>query len=392
MGQVRLLIIKDIMQKRITFFGNILMCFTFLVNCSTTQNDTKSADSSFAEVETYLQSLIDTAAIPGITIAITNAQDIVYTKGFGVTNTATKEKLEPKHIFHVASVSKTFTATAVMQLSEKGRLDINKPLITYLPYFKLKDERYKTITIKQMLNHTSGIPDVEDYEWEKAVSDQGAAERYTRSLAEKSLVSNPGSEFHYSNMAFDIMADLISKVSGLSFEKYVKENVLIPLEMNESSFYAPEIKKALRTSPHTGKPPKVSSIYPYNRMHAPSSTLNTNVLELSHWAIAFLNNGKFKRTRIVSDSTYLMMTTPTFTIDDERKQSIGLSWFMYPYLGMTNYEHGGADLGYRSMLTLIPEKKIGIIILSNTEEISLQEVRNKVRDILLSKYDERTTE
>jgi len=355
-----------------------------MISCSSSKKVMKTETKPFGEIETFLQSLIDTAGIPGIAIAITNGQDIVYTKGFVVTNVDTKKKLEPKHIFHIASISKTFTATAVMQLYEKGKLDINKPLITYLPYFRLKDQRYKIITIKQMLNHTSGMPDVNDYEWEKAISDEGAAERYTRSLIDSSLISDPGLEYHYSNIAFDIMADLISKVSGVSFEKYVKENILIPLEMYESSFYAPEIKKSLRTSPHIGNPPKVISIYPYNRMHAPSSTLNTNVLEMSHWAIANMNNGKYKTTRILSDTSLLMMMTPTFMINKENKRSIGLSWFMYSYDGVPNYEHGGSDDGYKSLLTLIPEKKIGIIILCNLETIRMYDTRNKIRDILLS--------
>jgi len=90
--------------------------------------------------------------------------------------------MEPPHNFHIASTSKTFTATSVMQLYEKGKIDINKPLITYLPYFKLDDDRYKAITIRQMLNQTSGMPDVFDYEWEKAEADEGAAERYTLTL------------------------------------------------------------------------------------------------------------------------------------------------------------------------------------------------------------------
>ena len=358
--------------------------FITLVGCP--KNTTETQTKEFQEIETFLQSLIDTGSIPGIAIAITSGEDVVYSKGFGVINIETKVKLEPQHVFHIASISKTFTATAVMQLYEKGKIDINKPLITYLPYFKLDDEGYKSITIKQMLNHTSGMPDVEDYEWEKAVADEGAAERYTRSLADKKLISSPGTEYHYSNMAFDVMADLIAKVSGISFEKYLKENILTPLEMNESSFYAPEIKKSLRTSPHTGNPPKVSSVYPYNRMHAPSSTLNTNVLELSHWASANINLGKYKNNRILSPAMHSMMMTPTVTINNDRKISVGLSWFIYPYQGMTNYEHGGSDLGYKSMLTLIPEKKIGIIILCNIEDIRMYDTRNKVRDILLAKY------
>jgi CubicO group peptidase (beta-lactamase class C family) len=235
-----------------------------------------------------------------------------------------------------------------------------------------------------MLNHTSGMPDVEDYEWEKKVDDEGAAERFVRSLVTYKLVSDPGAEYHYSNIAFDVMADLIAKVSGVSFEKYTKDNILGPLGMTESSFYAPEIKKSLRTSPHLGKPAVVSPIYPYNRMHAPSSTLNTNVLELAHWAIANMNGGRFRGKQILSPPSHLMMMTPTFIINSEFKRSMGLSWFMYPYQGITNYEHGGSDLGYRSLLTLIPEKNLGIILMSNLEETRIYDVRNKIRDILLS--------
>lgn len=375
------------MLKKLFIFGISWVLFITIIGSPSSTRALKTDIQDFQEIETYLQSLVNTGGIPGIAIAITKGEDLVYSKGFGVANIETKEKLGPENIFHIASVSKTFTATAVMQLYQKGKLDINKTLVTYLPYFKLDDERYKTITIKQMLNHTSGMPDVEDYEWEKAVADEGAAERYTRSLAGKKMISNPGTEFHYSNMAFDVMADLIAKVSGMPFEKYVKENILTPLEMKESSFYAPEIKKLLRTSPHSGNPPRVSPIYPYNRMHAPSSTLNTNVLELSHWAIANMNNGKYKTKQFLSPATLSMMMTPTFMIDSSNKRSVGLSWFIYPYRGMTNYEHGGADLGYRSVLTLIPEKKIGIVILCNFDGIRINDVRNKVRDILLAKYE-----
>jgi CubicO group peptidase (beta-lactamase class C family) len=317
----------------------------------------KTNKNDFSEIETYLQSLIDTANIPGIAIAITNKQEIIYSKAFGVASMQTKEPLQLRHIFHIASISKTFTATAVMQLVEKGKINPDAPLAEYLPYFRMDDERYKLITIRQMLNHTSGMPDVD--------------------------VSNPGVEYHYSNIAFDVMADLIAKVSGMSFEKYEKDNILSPLAMTESSFYAPEIKKSLRTSPHIGKPPVVSSVYPYNRMHAPSSTLNTNVLELSHWAIANMNSGNYRGRKILSPENHLRMMTPTFIINREHSRSMGLSWFMYPYRGVTNYEHGGSDLGYRSLLTLIPEKKLSIILLCNLEEMKMYDARNKIRDLLL---------
>ena len=141
--------------------------------------------------------------------------------------------------------------------------------------------------------------------------------------------------------------------------------------MNESSFFAPEIKKSLRTSPHVGNPPTVSPVYPFNRMHAPSSTMNSNVLDLSHWAIANMSNGNYNGKQILSPEMHNMMMTPTFTSNSQRNVSIGLSWFMYPYKGLINYEHGGSDLGYKSMLTLIPGKKLGLIILCNIEGIRM---------------------
>lgn len=334
-------------------------------------------------VDSVLQAQFKLQNLPGLAVAITRDNEIIYKKGLGVTNVETGIPVQPHHNFHIASVSKTFTATAVMQLVEKEKIDLDQPLTRYLPYFSMKDERYKKITIKQMLNHTSGMPDVEDYEWEKNVTDEGAAERYTRSMADSMLISEPGKEYHYSNIAFDLLADVIGKVSGTSFETFVKENILLPLGMKNSSFYYPETEMSLRTTPHTGTPPRAGSVYPYNRMHAPSSTLNTSAEELAHWAIANLNEGVYKGYRVLTSAGIKQMMTPTFLINKERNTSMCLSWFSYPYRGSTNIEHGGGDLGYRSMLTIIPGKKLGIVILCNTEDVRIYDLRNKVRDILL---------
>nr|WP_315028482.1 serine hydrolase domain-containing protein [uncultured Chryseobacterium sp.] len=361
--------------------------FLFIISCNRAPEEISNTENQkFQKIESYLKAVSDT--VPGISIAITEGPNIPYCQSFGFKNIQTKEKLTLTNTFHVASISKTFTATAVMQLAEQGKIDIDQPIITYLPYFKLKDERYKTITVKQMLNHTSGMLDIsnaedeKDYEWDKAFSDEGALERYTKSLAVSAMQSTPGETFHYSNIAYDVLGDLIAKVSGVSFEKYIKDNILNPLEMGESSFYYPEIKNGLRTSPHKGNPPLVREIYPYNRMHAPSSTLNSNVLELSHWAIANIYKGKYKGKQIISSVTFSKMTAPTTYVPDFNAE-MGLSWFILPYKGYKTILHDGGDIGYRSMLALIPEKELGIVLLSNTDNIDINTVYFKILDILL---------
>jgi CubicO group peptidase (beta-lactamase class C family) len=289
--------------------------------------------------------------------------------------------MKPENIFHFASVSKPFVATAVMQLVEQAKMDLDEKLIFYLPYFELADERYKNITIRQMLNHTSGIPDVRDYEWDKPQYDEGAAERYVRSLKDKKMLFAPGDGARYSNMAFDIMGDVIAKVSGKSFEDYVTENILDPLKMVESSFLIKEISEELRTYPHIWEfKPVVSKVYPYNRPHAPSSTLNSSVIEMMNWAQANLNKGLLDGIRILKPESYEILWTPT--VDFENNAHVGLSWFIGDYHGMQTISHGGGDLGYRSNITLVPEKQLGFILASNYSLTPMGAIRGGVLAIL----------
>ena len=132
-----------------------------------------------------------------------------------------------------------------------------------------------------MLSHLSGMPDVEDYEWDKPQYDDGALERYVRSLSNQSLIAAPGAGFRYSNMAYEVLGDLIAKVSGMSFEDYVRRHILEPLGMKSSTLLVKQANSSLLTSPHVmdnSYQTVVSKVFPYNRMHSPSSTVYSNVL------------------------------------------------------------------------------------------------------------------
>src|SRR5207248_1555658 len=115
--------------------------------------------------------------------------------------------------------------------------------------FRLKDPRYKEITVRQMVTHTSGMPDVTNYYWNKPEYDDGALERYVRSLDDNTLLWAPGKQFRYSNMAFEVLGDLVAKVSGKSFDDYVEENILKPVGMKSSTLL---YKKADQSKLATG--------------------------------------------------------------------------------------------------------------------------------------------
>jgi len=311
------------------------------------------------QIDAYLAEKVSVDGIPGLAVAVVHDGAVIFNRAYGVRKLGKGEKLTPDHIFHFASVSKPFVATAVVQLAEKGKLKLDDPVVKHLPYFRLADERYSEITIRQMLNHTAGMPDVEDYEWDKPQFDKGAAERYVRSMSSEKLLWAPGTDWKYSNMAFDVLGDLIAKVSGLSFEEYMRINILEPIGMVNSSFIYPKIDKKLRTTGHTGDPARISAIYPYNRRHAPSSTLNSSVAEMTRWMLVNLNWGELDGRRILRDESYDLLWTATTDHD------IGLGWFIYEEAGIWEVSHGGSDLGFRSYIMLSPDEGIGIVMASN---------------------------
>jgi CubicO group peptidase (beta-lactamase class C family) len=325
---------------------------------------------SLIRIEQYINSVVkgqmETFEVPGLAFGLIMNNKVIYAKGFGVQSLDSKIPLSDSSLFHMASVSKPFVATAVMQLVEKGRISLDSLLISYLPYFRMADERYKEITIRHILTHSSGIPNVKDYEWDKPQYDDLAAERYVKSFSDKYLKNNPGEKFYYSNAGYDILADLISKVSGLTFEDYMKKNIFEPIGMSRSTFLKPEVPVHLGTSPHNlddSLEMTVSRIYPYNRIHAPSSTLHSNIHDMILWAKMYLNKGKINNNQIIQKSTYELLTTPQ--IAKGNRDSMCLSWHHSRIGSKVMYSHTGGDVGYSTFFAFIPENSTAVFVMGN---------------------------
>lgn len=305
---------------------------------------------------------------PGIAFGLIKNDTIIYSDAHGVKSLDTKEPLTSHSLFHMASVSKPFVATAIVQLIEQGKIDLDEKLTHYLPYYRMADERYKDITIKHMLTHTSGIPNINDYEWDKPQYDDGAIERYARSQKDFKLDFTPGEKFNYSNPAFDILCDVIAKVSDMTFEEYMKKNIFEPIGMKNSTFFKPEIPKDLATQPHIlgdNLQMVVSKVYPYNRRHAGSSTLHSNIEDMLLWAQLYLNKGTIRGKQIFSKKSYDLLTS-THTYNGKRK--VHLSWFSGKLNDSPIYYHSGQDTGYNSVFGFMPEKKLAFVMMVNADE------------------------
>jgi CubicO group peptidase (beta-lactamase class C family) len=335
------------------------------------------------QLRPIIEKVMEQRNIPGFAIAVVHNQKVVYAEGFGVRSLENKsDKITPQSLFHMASITKPFVATSVMQLVEKGKVDLDAPVVKYLPYFRLNDERSATITVRQMLSHLSGMPDVRDYEWDNPQYDDGALERYVRSLTNQSLIAAPGAGFRYSNMAYEVLGDLIAKVSGMTFEDYVSKHILEPLGMKSSTLLVKKAAPSLLTSPHVmdnSYQTVVSKVFPYNRMHSPSSTLYSNALDMSRWAMANMNRGELDGKRILNNSSYDIMWKPA----GDKWQQIGISWFLGKHRDHRTISHSGGDTGFVSNLVMIPDQSIAVVMMSNFDRAGLRPLTNAALDVAL---------
>jgi len=329
-----------------------VVMLSILFSCQ--QNSTNNSLSEAQKLDQLVIEIKECFDTPGLAVGVIKDGKVFYTGAHGVQHLESNDPLTSKSIFHMASVSKPFVATCIVQLVEQGKMELDEKLTHYLPYFIMDDERYKDITIRHMLVHTSGIPNVRDYEWDKPQYDDEAAERYARQHATFKLDFTPGEKQSYSNAAFDILVDVIAKVSGMTFEDYVKQNIFQPVGMINSTFYHPEVSSNLATKGHVlgdSLYVVVSDVYPYNRRHAGSSTLNSNVEDMLRWAEVNLNKGVINGKR---------------------------SWFVSKFNGDTKISHSGGDTGFRSYFAFIPEKKSAIVLMANVNPFWSSDASNLI--------------
>jgi CubicO group peptidase (beta-lactamase class C family) len=236
-----------------------------------------------------------------------------------------------------------------------------------------------------MLSHTSGVPDTDEFFWHQPDYDDEALERYVRSLTNEEMVAAPGERYSYSNPAFDVLGDVIAKVSGESFEDYIKRHIFDPLGMHDSTFLRREVAPNLATTPHFGVPPLVlPDAYPYNRAHAPSSTLHSNAVDMGRWMLANLAHGTLDGRRILYNTTYTELWRPVAVTGEETWNEVScLGWFRGTYRARSVVHHGGSDPGYFADKILLPDAQLGVIVMANAYSAPAWGITDAALDLLL---------
>ena len=346
-----------------------------------------------------VESVVQSYRLAGLAVAVVRDGEVALCRGFGVRNLVTGEPVTPETMFHLASVSKSFVATAVLEMAtpRRGRtpvLRLDAPVVEWVPEFILADGRAEEVTVRHLLTHTSGLPDVVDYEWHRPQLGDDALRDFVLSLSSSRLTTSPGAEFSYCNAGFEVLGHLLSVVTGQTFEAAVKQLVLERLGMHQSTFLRGDVPPELAASPHVGAPLTVpDGSYPYTRRHAPSSTLHSNLVELCRWMLANLEaTGSAGPgggpNHLDADMLDQMWTRAAPVGHPPWMEAAGLGWFLGSYRGHRTVSHHGADPGFGSKLVLVPEQRTGVVVLANSNTAPTSAVVTAALDLALGVRDD----
>ncbi|RZT27308.1 CubicO group peptidase (beta-lactamase class C family) [Kribbella sp. VKM Ac-2569] len=330
--------------------------------------------------------------VAGLAVAVVRDEEVV-SRGFGVRDVGTGTPVTPETMFHLASVSKPFVATAIVSVAtSRGDgepvLDLDAPITEWVPEFTLADGREGEVTARRLLSHSSGLPDIDDYGWHDPQLGDDALSEFAGSISDWRLQSEPGSAFSYSNAGFELLGLLLSRVTGKTFEHSVRDLVLAPLGMRNSTFLRGDVPAHLAASPHVGMPLTVpEGSYPYTRRHAPSSTLHSNLVEMCRWMVAHFEpaKGSDGRWARLDPGLLELMWKPVLPLDGPPwMDAVGLSWFVGSYRGHRTVSHAGSDPGFGSRLVMVPELRTGVVVLANSNNIPASDIAAAALDIALA--------
>jgi len=325
-----------------------------------------------AELETFLDGLLtaqmEASHIAGAAIVVVKDGEIFFTKGYGYADVEKKKPVSPDDtLFRPGSVSKLFTWTAVMQLYEQGKLDLDTDINTYLKDFQIPDSFDEPITFKHLFTHTPGFEDVLGGMAARTPEDLTSLSDFIKEKMPERIFP-PGKYTAYSNYGTALAGYIVELVSGMSFEDYIEEFIYLPLGMEKSTFRQP-LPAHLADSMSNGYSYedgtfKVQEFELINGM-SPAASMSSTAVDMAIFMIAHLQDGQYGENRILSQETSQMMHTQLFS-HDPRVPGNAYGFWEQKLNNLRIIGHPGDTLAFHSLLALIPEHNIGFFVSYNS--------------------------
>ncbi|MFO7678948.1 MAG: serine hydrolase domain-containing protein [Chloroflexota bacterium] len=308
---------------------------------------------------------------PGLSIAIIHDQELVWAQGFGYASVAQQIPAAPQTIYRIASITKLFTATAVLQLRDAGKLQLDNPIRRYLPWFDIQSRfpDAPPVTLRHLLTHTAGLPRESAFPY-WTDNQFPSREALKVRLPDQTAALPTETRWKYSNLGLSLAGEIVTAVSGQPYPDYVHTHILQPLGMTDT--FVETIDPAhpqLAVGYGRRKPDNSRALSPFTDSQGltPAANIATTVLDLAKFAMLQFRDGPAGGGQILRGSTLREMQRIHW-LHSDWKTGWGLGFRILRLNDKTYIGHGGAVLGYRTLLRLCPQDKTAVIVFTNSDD------------------------
>ncbi len=325
-------------------------------------------DPDFAAIDRYVRSEMEAQRIPGLALGIVHGDRIVHVQGFGQADRSGRD-VTTQTPFLIGSVTKSFTALAIMQLSEAGRVQLDAPVQRYLPWWRVADPDASTqITVRHLLYQVSGLSKATGNAYATSGDTHvSALEDRVRALHDAELTAPVGTTWQYSNANYWTLGMIVQAVSGQSYETYVQQHIFDPLQMGKSYTSGTEaVQNGLPTGHRYWYGFPVASEVPFDRGGLGSGGLSSSAEDMTRYLSLYLNEGRHGTTSLVSPAgaAELQRAGAATGLDGV---SYAMGWDVGQVHGTTAISHDGSGFDSHANVVLIPDRGWGVVVMENGE-------------------------
>jgi len=377
-------------MKKTIFFITGMICL-FSIECSS-----KTAKLS-QQADAAIDSVLNNYNYVGLAVAVVCNNQIVYSNEFGVKNIETREQINKDDLFRIASISKTFTAAAIMQLNEQGKFDLDDDISDALGY-TVRNPRFpnERITYRMLLSHTSSLSDAEGY-FNFDILKPEVNPNYANVYWDYA----PSEQYNYCNLGFNLLGALVEIHSGTRFDIYIRKNILLPLGITEAGFNVDSLdnnkfvtlydrRDSIWDESKDAYKSRADAMQNYilgknTVLFSPTGGMKISATNLAKWMLCRMNYGTLDGTTIINEETSKLMFTPVRPTNGTSAYGFGIGVAKELVEGEILIGHTGSAYGLLSAMFFEPDKKFGVIIITNGA--SPKEGKNRIQaDIINAMY------
>ena len=346
----------------------LIPCYVFAETIPVAQHP--EVASNLRLLESWIESQIAYKNIPGMSVGIVYDQELIWAKGFGYADREKKIPARPGTVYRIASISKLFTSVAIMKLRDEGKLQLDDPVEKHLSWFKIRHTypEAPVITIRHLLTHTSGLPREAAFPYWTDFNFP-THEQIIEMLPEQETVYPSETRWKYSNLGLTIAGEIVVAVSGEPYEDYVRKNILEPLGMTGTSVSIGKNDPRLAVGYGRRMPDGSRAVMPFtdSRGITPAANLSSTVEDLARFGSWQLRLRESGGREILKSSTIREMQRVHW-LHPNWESGWGLGFSINHTADRDLIGHGGHVAGYRTQIAISPEEKIGVIVLTNTDD------------------------